>query len=161
MKVLYCRVSSLEQNTDRQKVNEKDYQLVIEDKCSGVIPFFERNGMTPYKNYINKEIPMMENLLLFYRKSDGKTKKKILSCIFSEKVVLEKGRVATTPFSIPVQVLINTSKVWEGSKNKKETISSLLSIVAPLTEERCNFNTLIEYIKSRVNPPVKLQGVAR
>jgi DNA invertase Pin-like site-specific DNA recombinase len=44
MKVLYCRVSSLEQNTDRQKVNEKDYQLVIEDKCSGVIPFFERNG---------------------------------------------------------------------------------------------------------------------
>jgi DNA invertase Pin-like site-specific DNA recombinase len=44
MKVLYARVSTLEQNTDRQKVNEKDYQLVIEDKCSGVVPFFERNG---------------------------------------------------------------------------------------------------------------------
>ena len=44
MKVLYARVSTLEQNTDRQKVNEKDYQLVIEDKCSGVIPFFDRNG---------------------------------------------------------------------------------------------------------------------
>ncbi len=44
MKVLYARVSTLEQNTDRQKVNDKDYQLVIEDKCSGVIPFFERNG---------------------------------------------------------------------------------------------------------------------
>jgi hypothetical protein len=54
--------------------------------------------MTPYKNNINKEIPMMENLLSFYRKSDGKTKKKILSCIFSEKVVLEKVSVATTPF---------------------------------------------------------------
>ena len=77
------------------------------------------------------EIPLMENLLLFYRKSDGKTKKKILSCIFSEKVILEKGRVATTPFSIPIQVLINTSKVLEGSENKKETISSLLSIMAP------------------------------
>jgi hypothetical protein len=32
---------------------------------------------------------------------------------------LEKGRVATTPFSIPVQVLINASMVLEGSKNKK------------------------------------------
>jgi hypothetical protein len=38
----------------------------------------------------------MENLLTFYRKSNGKTKKKILSFIFSEKVVFEKGRVATT-----------------------------------------------------------------
>jgi len=48
-------------------------------------------------------------------------KEKILNCIFSEKVVLEKGKVATTPFSIPVQVLINTSKVLGDSKNKKET----------------------------------------
>jgi hypothetical protein len=89
---------------------------------------------------------MMENLLSFYRKSDGKTKKKILSCIFSEKVVLEKVSVATTPFSIPVQVLINTSKVLEGTKNKKETISSLLSIMAPLNDGSCNFNHLKEYI---------------
>ena len=44
MKVLYARVSTIDQKTDRQKVNEGDYQLVIEDKCSGVIPFFERNG---------------------------------------------------------------------------------------------------------------------
>ena len=85
---------------------------------------------------------MMENLLSFYRKSDGKTKKKILSCIFSEKVVLEKGRVASIPFSIPVQVLINASKVLEGSENKKETISSLLSIMAPLNDESCNYKEL-------------------
>jgi hypothetical protein len=45
---------------------------------------------------------------------------------------MEKGRVATTPFSIPVQVLINTSKVLGETKNKKEAISSLLSIMAPL-----------------------------
>ena len=99
-------------------------------------------GMTPYKNYINKEIPMMENLLSFYRKSDGKSKKKILGCIFSEKVVLEKGRVATTPFSIPIQVLINTSKVLEGTKNKKEVVFDLLSIMAPLNNESCSFKQL-------------------
>jgi DNA invertase Pin-like site-specific DNA recombinase len=44
MKVLYTRVSTIEQKTDRQKVNERDYNLVVEDKCSGGIPFFERNG---------------------------------------------------------------------------------------------------------------------
>jgi hypothetical protein len=51
-------------------------------------------------------------------------------------------KVATTPFSIPVQVLINASKVLEGSENKKETISSLLSIMAPLNDESCNYKEL-------------------
>lgn len=98
----------------------------------------------------NKTIPNLyfrvkENLLSFYRKSDGKSKKKILSCIFSEKVVLEKGRVATTLFSVPVQILINASKVLEGSKNKKEVENDLLSIMAPLNDESCNYNTMVDY----------------
>jgi hypothetical protein len=38
---------------------------------------------------------MLENLLEFYRKSEGATKKKILGCIFSEKLVLENERVKT------------------------------------------------------------------
>ena len=37
MNVLYCRISTAEQKTDRQRVNEKNYSLVIEDKCSGTI----------------------------------------------------------------------------------------------------------------------------
>ena len=44
MKVLYTRVSTIEQKTDRQRINEKDFELVIEDKCSGGIPLFEREG---------------------------------------------------------------------------------------------------------------------
>lgn len=44
MKVLYVRTSTIEQKTDRQRVNEKDFQLVIEDKCSGAINLFEREG---------------------------------------------------------------------------------------------------------------------
>lgn len=44
MKILYVRTSTTEQKTDRQRVNEKDYQLVIEDKCSGSIDLFERPG---------------------------------------------------------------------------------------------------------------------
>ena len=54
MKLLYTRVSSLDQRTDRQKVNEKDYKLVIEDKCSGAIPFFERQGGIEIMKLIEK-----------------------------------------------------------------------------------------------------------
>ena len=43
-RVKYVRVSSLDQKTDRQTVDAKSYDLVIEDKCSGSIPFFEREG---------------------------------------------------------------------------------------------------------------------
>ena len=38
--------------------------------------------------------------------------KKILGCIFSEKLILEKGKVATYEFTKPIQVLLNTSKVF-------------------------------------------------
>ena len=40
MKVLYVRVSSLDQKTDRQRLKEDEFDLVIEDKCSGSIAFF-------------------------------------------------------------------------------------------------------------------------
>ena len=45
--------------------------------------------------YIEKEVPMLANLLEYYRKSDGATKKKTLGCIFAEKLVLEKGNLQT------------------------------------------------------------------
>ncbi|MFZ4679065.1 MAG: recombinase family protein [Flavobacterium sp.] len=56
MKVLYVRVSSLDQKTDRQRVNEKDYDLVIEDKCSGAISFFEREGGKEIKKLVDQGI---------------------------------------------------------------------------------------------------------
>ncbi len=66
---------------------------------------------------------MLENLMDYYRKSDGLTKKKILSCILSKKLVLEKGRVATFEFTTPVQVLLNVFKDFTGSETKKESNS--------------------------------------
>ena len=45
MKVLYTRVSTTEQNIDRQIINKDKYDYVLIDKCSGSIPLFERpNG---------------------------------------------------------------------------------------------------------------------
>lgn len=44
MNLLYTRISSVDQNSKRQTQNTKDFDFVIEDKCSGAIPFFERDG---------------------------------------------------------------------------------------------------------------------
>jgi DNA invertase Pin-like site-specific DNA recombinase len=43
-KILYSRVSTLDQNTARQLTNSESYDMIIEDKCSGSIPLFEREG---------------------------------------------------------------------------------------------------------------------
>jgi site-specific DNA recombinase len=57
-----------------------------------------KEDKSPYKEYINQTVPMLENIMEYYRKSDGETKKKILSCIFSKKIVPEKSRVADLNF---------------------------------------------------------------
>jgi DNA invertase Pin-like site-specific DNA recombinase len=85
MKVLYTRVSTIDQKTDRQKVNEQDYQLVIEDKCSGAIPFFERNGGKETLNLIDKGI--LKDLYVWQIDRLGRDLRDILNTIhfFNEK----------------------------------------------------------------------------
>ena len=67
---------------------------------------------------------MLENIVEYYGKADGKTKKKLLGCIFSEKLIWQKGRVATCEFTKPLQVLLNASKVFKNSGTKKEVKTS-------------------------------------
>lgn len=56
MKILYVRTSTTEQKTDRQRVNEKDYHLVIEDKCSGSSDLFDREGGKKLLKLIEKGV---------------------------------------------------------------------------------------------------------
>ena len=86
MKVLYTRVSSLEgQKTDRQRINEKDYDLVIEDKCSGSIPFFERDG----GKKILKLIDSIESLSVHQIDRLGRDLRDIMNTIhfFNERLI--------------------------------------------------------------------------
>ena len=54
MNILYTRISTIEQKNDRQVQNAKDCDLVIEDKCSGATPFFEREGGKRIEKMISK-----------------------------------------------------------------------------------------------------------
>ena len=87
--------------------------------------------LTPFRTYLKDTIPMLQNLEGYYKQADGKAKRKILSCIFSEKLVIQNGKVATIPFTVPVQVLLNTVKGFQGAKKKQEVEFDLLSTWAP------------------------------
>ena len=87
MKVLYVRTSTLEQKTDRQRVNEKDFQLVVEDKCSGSISLFEREGGKQILKLIEKG--MLTELYVWEIDRLGRCLLDILSNIkyFNEKKI--------------------------------------------------------------------------
>jgi chromosome segregation ATPase len=97
---LELRKSNLQNDLMDRTITPQDYQdkksrvdkeiVLVKDKLTEL-----QQEISPFKVYIQKEVPMMENLREYYRKSDGKTKKKILGRIFAEKFVLEKGKVAS------------------------------------------------------------------
>jgi hypothetical protein len=113
---------------------EKDLVL-IKDKLTDL-----QQQISPFKIYIQKEVPMLGNLLEYYRKADGAIKKKILGCIFAEKLVLENGRVATSTFTEPIQSIINAS---EGSRSSKKNKRSILTSCASGYPERTKVATVL------------------
>ena len=55
MKVFYSRVSTLEQNDDRQLQDLKGFDYIFTDKCSGSIEFFERPKGSQIKELIDQK----------------------------------------------------------------------------------------------------------
>ena len=123
------RITNLQDDFMDRKISPNDFhpmkertekpQIGLEHKLKNL-----KQTTSPFKTFINKEIPILENLMEYYKNADGKTKKKILGCIFSKKLILEKGKVAAYEFTKPIQVLLNTSKVfknWDKKKRSKMT----------------------------------------
>jgi len=119
---------------DMKGMVEKDLVL-IKDKLTDL-----QQQISPFKIYIQKEVPMLGNLLEYYRKADGAIKKKILGCIFAEKLVLENGRVATSTFTEPIQSIINAS---EGLRSSKKNKRSILTSCASGYPERTKVATVL------------------
>lgn len=61
MKVLYSRVSTVEQNEQRQLQDAEGFDYVFVDKCSGSIPLFERPKGSQIKEMLdNKQVNHIE-----------------------------------------------------------------------------------------------------
>ena len=86
---------------------------------------------SPYKDYLDRHVPALEDLTSLYCKVNGKTKKQILSCIFSEKIHLENGKAATPKYTQPIEVLMDVRRVLECFKTKQEVFIDLLCTMAP------------------------------
>jgi len=54
MKILYSRISTAEQNEERQIQNSDGFDYVFVDKCSGIIPLWERPKGSQLKKLIDK-----------------------------------------------------------------------------------------------------------
>ena len=121
LNILYIRVSSLDQCTDRQRVTEKDFDLVVEDKCSGAIPFFERPGGKEIMGYIEKGIVAKISAITIDRLGRGMMD--ILNTLSYLKQKL-----------IPVY-FINQGLVTINEDGKENSISKLIiSILATISE---------------------------
>jgi DNA invertase Pin-like site-specific DNA recombinase len=53
VKVLYIRSSTVQQNTERQSQNSEGFDYILEDKCSGLIPLWERPNGKQLKKLID------------------------------------------------------------------------------------------------------------
>ena len=93
-----------------------------------------------YNTSIKEFQPLKKRIEKPYRTSNGMTNKKIWGCIISDKLTLEKGKVACITFTIPIQVLINASKVL-GIEKKKEVEKDLILTLAPPSGLRKSINT--------------------
>jgi site-specific DNA recombinase len=96
---LELRKTNLQNDLMDRTITSHDYQDIKSRVDKDIVLTREKltelqQEKSPFKVYIQKDVPMLENLLEYYRKSNGSTKKKILSTIFAEKLVLEKGKVA-------------------------------------------------------------------
>jgi hypothetical protein len=49
--------------------------------------------LSHFREYLNKQVQMLENLVRYYKYVDGRTKNKTLSCIFSEKLYLKEKKL--------------------------------------------------------------------
>lgn len=87
MKVLYVRVSSIGQNNERQRLNDNDFDYLIEDVISGSVIFDERPGGRKIMKLLNDGI--MKELNVWSIDRLGRNLKDILQTIdvFNDKGV--------------------------------------------------------------------------
>jgi DNA invertase Pin-like site-specific DNA recombinase len=120
--VSYVRVSSLDQCSDRQRVNDADFDFVIEDKCSGSIAFFEREGGKEIKKLIDAGV--LSSLSVWQIDRLGRDLRDIMNTIHY-----------FNSFNVPIKFVAQglTTLDHEGKENPiSKLIISILGIVGEM-----------------------------
>jgi hypothetical protein len=100
----------------------------------------------PLKKFLFEDVPTLEHIVEFYQKSTGVMKRRILGCIFSEKIYFNEGKDATIIYTKPIEVILQIFNELQNRGNKKRGQLDLFSQVAPLIEDSSSYQPLVEYI---------------
>jgi hypothetical protein len=100
----------------------------------------------PLKKFLFDDVPTLEHIVEFYKKSNGVMKRRILSCIFSEKIYFNKEKDATIIYTKPVEFIFQIFNELQNSGNKKRGQLDLFSQLAPLIYETSNYQPLVDYV---------------
>lgn len=120
--VLYVRISSLDGKTDRQRVNEKEFDRVIEDRCSGSVPIFQREGGRRLKNWIDEGV--ITSISIWQIDRSGRDLRDILNFIYY-----------TSERKIPIHFISQGLKTLNenGEENPiSKMVISILGVVAEM-----------------------------
>jgi hypothetical protein len=100
----------------------------------------------PLKKFLFEDLPTLEHIVEFYQKSTGVMKRRILGCIFSEKIYFNEEKDATIIYTKPIEVIFHIFNELQSHKNKKQVNYDLFSQLAPLVEDSSSYQPLIEYV---------------
>ena len=136
--ILYTRVSSVDQKTDRQSVKEDDFDKVIEDKCSGAIPIIGpvtselieieeklddfQIKISNLDKKVSELIEFSRNLSKIWVSGEYETKLSLQKLLFPEGIVIDPNdRTYRTSNLNPIFRLIHSFAGGDGDRNKKRT----------------------------------------
>jgi hypothetical protein len=101
---------------------------------------------TPLKRFLFEDVPVLEDIVDFYQQSAGVMKRRILGCIFSEKIFFNEEKDATIIYTKPIEVILQIFNELQRHKNKKQVNYDLFSSIAPLINDTSSYQPLVEYI---------------
>lgn len=145
--ILYTRVSTLDQRTDRQRVTENDFSLVIEDYCSGSIPIFERPEGSKLKKMIDRNL--INSIAVWQIDRCGRDLRDIINFIHY-----------TTERKIPVTFLSQglTTLDKDGKENPiAKMIIAILGVVSEMTRTQILENQRQGIALAKLDP-IKYMG---
>ncbi len=100
----------------------------------------------PLQKFLYEDIPTLEHIVEFYQRSTGVMKRRILGCIFSERIYFNEEKDATIIYTKPIEVILQIYNELQGYKTKKQVNYDLFSQLAPLVDDTSSYQPLVEYI---------------
>jgi DNA invertase Pin-like site-specific DNA recombinase len=101
---------------------------------------------TPMKKFLFEDTPRLLDLVGFYNQVNGTMKRKILNCIFSEKVYFDTNKDAIVKYTRPIDVILSITEGLVSKDKKKQVNYDLFSQFAPLINDSCNMNPMSDYV---------------